>query len=178
MTSPTEPGDRLTAFGNQLIEVHIGLRRRLRRLREEADSYLDGRGNRPRDLRKQLQEHCLAFCSALDRHHTGEDGGVFPALAARFPELRDTLDRLSHDHQMVAGILVRLESLVGGISDDPGPDEARRVRGEMDGLSAIMDSHFGYEERTLARVLNSLSESGHDPPFSGAGVEAVFRLPG
>ena len=74
METPTEPNGRLRAFGNQLIEMHIWLRAELARLREDVDSYLDGRGERSRELRA----HCLTFCSAQNRHHTGEDDGAFP----------------------------------------------------------------------------------------------------
>jgi hemerythrin-like domain-containing protein len=108
---------RLTAFGNQLIEVHLWLREELARLREDVDSYLDG-GERPRELRA----HCLTFCSALSRHHTGEDDGAFPVLAEQFPELRPVLEELRRDHHMVAGILRRLEELLGSLGSDPDPD--------------------------------------------------------
>ena len=101
MKTPLEPSDRLTAFGNQLIEVHLWLREELTRLRESVDSYLDGHGERPRELRA----HCLTFCSALSRHHTGEDDGAFPVLAEQFPELRPVLEELARDHHMVTGIL-------------------------------------------------------------------------
>jgi hypothetical protein len=77
MESPT----RIAAFGNQLVQVHIWLREELARLREDVDSYLDGSGERPRDLRA----HCLAFCSALTRHHSGEDGGAFPPSPSSSP---------------------------------------------------------------------------------------------
>lgn len=46
MYGPTEPGDRLTAFGNQLVEIHLWLREELTRLREEFDAHLDGGGGR------------------------------------------------------------------------------------------------------------------------------------
>jgi hypothetical protein len=74
------PDGRLIAFGNQLIVIHLRLREELERLRRDADAYLDGHGERLPDLRT----HCLAFCSALTRHHTGEDGGAFVVLAERF----------------------------------------------------------------------------------------------
>jgi iron-sulfur cluster repair protein YtfE (RIC family) len=158
MKTPLEPSDRLTAFGNQLIEVHLWLREELTRLRESVDSYLDGHGERPRELRA----HCLTFCSALSRHHTGEDDGAFPVLAEQFPELRPVLEELARDHHMVTGILRRLEELLGGLGaeTEPGPAEARRVRAELDGLSALLESHFVYEEKRIVAALNSLSAPG------------------
>jgi iron-sulfur cluster repair protein YtfE (RIC family) len=153
MEAPTEPNGRLTAFGNQLIEIHLWLREELARLREDVDSYLAGSSERPR----ALQAHCLTFCSALSRHHIGEDDAAFPVLAAQFPELRPAIRELQHDHHLVAGILRNLEELLGGLVAGPGPAEAQRVRSELDGLAALLESHFVYEEKKLVAALNSLN---------------------
>jgi hemerythrin-like domain-containing protein len=152
LETPIGPNDRLTVFGNQLIEVHIWLREELARLRADVDSYLDGRGERPRELRA----HCLTFCSAVSRHHNGEDAGAFPLLADHFPELRPVLTELERDHRLVAGMLRDLEELLGGLGADPDPAGAQRVRAELDGLSALLESHFGYEEKRLVSALDSL----------------------
>jgi hemerythrin-like domain-containing protein len=167
METPIEPNGRLAAFGNQLIDVHLWLREELARLREDVDSHLEGRGGRPRELRA----HCLAFCSALTSHHTGEDEGAFPALAERFPELGPVIEELTHDHQVVTGILRSLEDLLGGLRADPGPAEVRRVRGELDGLTALLESHFAYEEKKIVDALNALSVPGRTGP------EPDFRPP-
>lgn len=82
MERPAEPGGRIAAVGHQLIEVHLWLREELARLRDDVDSYLDGRGARP-SAAQSLGAHCLVFCAAVRRHHTGEDDDGFPALAAR-----------------------------------------------------------------------------------------------
>ncbi|MET9553055.1 hemerythrin domain-containing protein [Streptomyces sp. NPDC006645] len=152
MGTATGPDDRLAAFGNQLIDVHIWLREELARLQDDVDDYLTGDGGRPREL----QAHCLAFCSALTRHHTAEDDGVFPALAREFPELGPVLQQLAHDHHMVTGMLGRLQDLLNGVAPAPDAAEARRVRGELDGLVALVESHFTYEEKKLVDALNAL----------------------
>jgi hemerythrin-like domain-containing protein len=153
MDVPTEPNGRVTAFGNQLIEIHLWLREELARLREDVDSYLTGGSERPRTL----QAHCLTFCSALRRHHTGEDDGAFPVLAEQFPQLRPVISELRHDHELVAGILRSLEELLGRLVAGAGPAEAQRVRVELDGLAALLESHFVYEEKKLVAALNSLN---------------------
>ncbi|MER6510541.1 hemerythrin domain-containing protein [Nonomuraea sp. NPDC001636] len=148
MTSDTtmndfpEPARRLAAFGNQLIDVHLRLREELARLRETA-----GRGGSLRDLRT----HCLTFCSAITTHHTGEDATAFPVLAAEFPELRPVLAELRRDHEQVAAILRDLETLL--TADAPA---TRDVRTELDGLSALLESHFVYEEKRIVAALNAL----------------------
>jgi iron-sulfur cluster repair protein YtfE (RIC family) len=154
MGSSFEAGSRLTAFGNQLIEVHIWLREQLEDLRDNVDAYLAGNGLPPRDLRI----HCLTFCSALTRHHTGEESGAFPVIAEEFPELRQVISELKTDHNRIDWILGNLENLLGSLPTDPDPDPATaaRVREELEGLSAIMETHFIYEEKKLISVLNSM----------------------
>ncbi|GAA4567559.1 hypothetical protein GCM10023176_20030 [Micromonospora coerulea] len=153
-----EPGGRLTALGNQLIEIHLWLREELARLRTGLDSP-GGDARPPRALRA----HCLAFCAALDRHHTGEDGGAFRVLAEREPALRPVLAELAADHQVVAGILRRVEDLV------TGPAGGRDVRAELDGLAALLESHFTYEEKKLVAALNR---------EAGGTVELLVEPPG
>jgi Hemerythrin HHE cation binding domain len=74
---------RALALGSELIEAHESLRQSLRRLRT-------GLGSPDRTAAKtgrSLRTRCVAFCSAVTRHHTSEDRDVFPALAAQIPVL-------------------------------------------------------------------------------------------
>jgi hemerythrin-like domain-containing protein len=144
--------DRLAVLGEQMIEIHEWLRGDLLDLSDQVDAYLAGRTDRPRGLKA----HCLAFCSAVGRHHTGEDTGAFPVLARDFPELRPVLDKLEQDHVLVRGLLHSLERLLAGIPDEPRDGDAERVRAELAGLSAILASHFSFEERRIVAALNSL----------------------
>jgi iron-sulfur cluster repair protein YtfE (RIC family) len=150
------PNDRLTAFGNQLIEVHVWLRGQLEDLRDDVDAYFAGDGLLPRDLRV----HCLAFCSALTRHHTGEDRVAFPEIAAEFPELRSVITQLKTDHNQIDWILGALEKLLAGLPDEPDQSAKARVTAELEGLSAIMETHFTYEEKKLIPVLNGMDLPG------------------
>ncbi len=152
MDTPSSSNGRLTAFGNQLIQVHNWLRKELARLHDDLGSVAAGRVDRLRDLRA----HCLTFCSALTRHHTGEDGGAFLVLAEEFPELRPVLEELAYDHDVMTGILERLEELVAAVGPESAPAEILYVQRELDGLTAIMESHFFYEEKRIVAALNSL----------------------
>jgi hypothetical protein len=129
--------DRTTALGRQLIETHAALLDALDRLRD---------GTLPPN---DLAAHCVAFCAAVTIHHTGEDATVFPALAAEHPELRDVLAGLQRDHEMIATILRNAVALAAA-PDTPA------IRAELDGLAAILTSHFAWEERRLTAVLDNL----------------------
>jgi hypothetical protein len=137
---------RLQGFGNQLIEYHQRLREQLDVLREDAEP--DG---------KDLITHCLSFCGALTRHHTGEDNGAFPALAAEYPELRPVLEELGRDHVLIAAAVRRLEKLAD-------LDPAQRQT-ELDTVAALVETHFTYEERKLVDAMNALDDERLALPF-------------
>ncbi|HEY1175989.1 MAG TPA: hemerythrin domain-containing protein [Phytomonospora sp.] len=153
--SNTDHNGRLTAFGNQLIAVHVWLREELAALREGIGSYLDG-GERPRELGL----HCLTFCSVLTRHHTEEDGEVFGAVAMEFPELAPVLDELRADHVMVAATLTSVRELVERLDAEAGTDGAEGIERELDTLAALLETHFVYEEKKIAEALDSLGAGG------------------
>ncbi|WP_433126081.1 hemerythrin domain-containing protein [Micromonospora sp. CA-240977] len=142
MHPSNSPAGRLAAVGNQMIEIHLWLSAELARLRASPDTP-------SRDLRA----HCLTFCAALGRHHTGEDAGAFHLLAEQVPELRPVIANLITDHQVVAGILERVEALLGGDTAVP----VAQLRAELDGLAALLESHFRYEEKRLVTALNALT---------------------
>ncbi len=141
------PAGRLTTLGTQLIEIHHWLREELARLRATLDSP-DSAGA---GLTRELRAHCVGFCAALDRHHSGEDGAAFRLLAEQAPELRPVLAELREDHRVVADLLRRVDVLLTGAADGP------TVRAELDGLAALLESHFTYEERKLVAALDAVT---------------------
>jgi hemerythrin len=64
--------------------------------------------------------------------------------------------KLREDHQMIAALLRGFEAAV---SSAAGADQLAR---HLQGLSAIMESHFSYEERQLSDVLVALDRTA-DP---------------
>jgi hypothetical protein len=133
--------ERFRAYGHQLIAAH-------HRLLDMLD-----------DVHEDLALHCLSFCEAVTRHHTAEDGTVFPMLSARHPELREFLASLERDHQIIAGMITR------GLS----------TREDLDGLTAVLETHFIGEEKRLVAILNAidpdpeLTEAMHTGTPDGAG---------
>ncbi|KRE39407.1 cation-binding protein [Janibacter sp. Soil728] len=132
---------RLVAWAHELRAVHARLR--------EALDLVRAAGEDP-EVARDLLVYCRGFCTALTRHHEGEDRHLFPAIASEHPELADTLRRLSQDHSMMSHLVGGLEAALD--RDDP----PERVHSHLDGLGAIMESHFRFEERALLRILETL----------------------
>jgi Hemerythrin HHE cation binding domain len=122
------------------VRVHDALRAELRALQDAAAAgELPDRDGRP------LLAHCAAFCSALTRHHTGEDAHVLPALAEQFPDLAPIVAKLAEDHQLIGMVIGRIEA-----AGTPW------LAGELDGLAAVVESHFAFEERRIRKALDAL----------------------
>jgi hemerythrin HHE cation binding domain-containing protein len=154
---------RLQALGQQLVVVHDGLRADLDRLRTALDAGEDVAAART------LPQHCLAFCAALGRHHRSEDADVFPALGERHPELAEVLARLREDHAVIAGLLTSLAASTDALPAHPDADQRSRFRAELDGVGALMESHFRFEERRIRSALDAWT----DAPAAGPALVGV-----
>ncbi len=138
-------GDRTTAWSIQLAQAHHTLRRRLRQVQwDPGTTEADG---------DDLATHCLAFCSALSAHHGGEDAGMFTELLRARPDLESVITNLVEDHQMKAVILKSVRVLAAE-AVSAGSDRVRAIGRELDGLAAIIESHFRYEERAISPALD------------------------
>jgi hemerythrin-like domain-containing protein len=146
---PSTTGDRnrARALSLELRAIHDSLRDRLR---DAVDALTEGR-TPDTDLRPL--DHCIGFCVALHEHHTGEDTAVFPALREAAPDLADTIDKLTQDHSMMSWLIRRAAS---AIELAAGSGDLAPVAAELEGISAIMESHFRYEERSILEALDRL----------------------
>ncbi|MFB7937103.1 hemerythrin domain-containing protein [Streptomyces sp. NPDC056049] len=136
---------RLIAWSRELRQVHERLREALSVTRSSLADGTPGEA-----ATRELLLYCHGFCAALDGHHRGEDRTLFPAIAAAHPELRPVLRSLEQDHSMIAHLLGGLQAAVGRAAP---PEELDR---HLEGIAAIMESHFRYEERQLLSVLETL----------------------
>lgn len=68
--------------------------------------------------------------------------------------LRDFLHDLERDHRVISGLLGGVRSLAAGLAADPS--RAATIRAELDGLAAILETHFIGEEKRLVAVLNAI----------------------
>ena len=136
---------RLLAWDSEMRAVHDRLREALRTTR---DAVAAGQDVVP--VARELLLYCRGFCAALTGHHQGEDRVLFPAIEAARPGLRDTLRHLAQDHSMIAHLLRDLEAAV----DRSAPADV--LDRHLEGVAAIMESHFRYEERAVSSVLAQL----------------------
>lgn len=152
--------DRATAWSAQLAQAHNTLRHRLREVQAAlgATSSAESPGD--------MVTHCLAFCQALTTHHTGEDAGLFDELRRVRPDLASVIDNLIDDHSLIASIIARISSLAGE-AQHAEPQRIREISNELDGLAAIMESHFTYERR-ISAAIDGLVDTGW--------VRVVLRL--
>ncbi|MGC5221334.1 hemerythrin domain-containing protein [Micromonospora sp. DT81.3] len=149
--------DRLIAWDAELHAVHARLRQSLAIARAAV---LEGDGDAApgagalRDAAAaasaDLLLYCTGFCVALDGHHRSEDAGLFPALVADHPELRPVVGKLVQDHSMLSHLLLQFRGAM-----ESGADRGALER-HLEGIAAIMESHFRYEERELLGPLSTL----------------------
>ena len=122
-----------------------------------------------------LGTFCTAYSRTLTTHHTIEDQYMFPELREKQASLGPVVERLEHEHEIIAEALARLDAALVTLVQDDG-----RI-GEVQDLTAVLErillSHLGYEEESWwCRWTGSASTS--DPAGSGEPRQRVFPLPG
>jgi hemerythrin-like domain-containing protein len=136
--------ERLAAWSEEMREVH----RRLREALELArGSVTDGSTADP--LAHPLL-YCWGFCSALSGHHRSEDGALFPLVVEAHPDLAPVVAQLTQDHHLIEHLIGALQQAI-----EQGAPTTEKLR-HLDGIEAVMESHFRYEERRLLSVLDGL----------------------
>jgi hemerythrin-like domain-containing protein len=143
--------DRLVAWGQELRAVHQRLRRALDIARETIED-----GGDPQAPARELQMYCLGFCNALSGHHAGEDATLFPMVLADRPDLTPTVAKLVQDHSMIAHLVQGLEQAVSTAADSAS------LHRHLDGIGAIMESHFRFEEKQLVGLLDTIDDDSLD----------------
>ena len=137
---------RLIAWDRELRSAHSRLRAALAATRKAIAD-----GEATPDVTSELVLYCIGFCAALDGHHGAEDRALFPALRAERPELGGVIDKLMQDHSMLAHLLASLRTAA-----ERG-DDAASIGRHLDGIAAIMESHFRFEEREILEPLRALT---------------------
>jgi hemerythrin-like domain-containing protein len=142
---------RVVAWGQELREVH----RRLRDALALARSAVEDGATGPTTAR-DLRLYCVGFCAALTGHHRSEDATLFDVVLAAEPDLAPVVADLKQDHSMLDHLLGELERAARSGADG---DELLR---HLDGIEAVMETHFRYEEKKLVGVLDAADRPAAD----------------
>jgi len=113
-------------------------------------------GTAPESLSSDLTLFCRGFCVALAGHHSSEDTSLFPLVVEQHPELAPVVAKLMQDHSLLAHLITDFEHALGRAA------EAESLLRHLDGIGAVMESHFRYEERQLVEVLDAISADDLD----------------
>lgn len=153
---PAAPDDgsprEVRTLADKILEVHDQLRLQLRLVTADVDAHFaalaahEGPGEPPApSLGLRIRQRCLAFCQALEFHHTGEDGHLFPGIARYHPHLTDVFDRLRAEHRAVARVQEGLVALLADI----GAADPPLFRAELARMTTELTAHLDYEEEVV-----------------------------
>lgn len=143
---------RLVAWSVEMRRVHARLREALALARDADRTH--GAGAPPDPAFADPLLVCWGMCTALSGHHAAEDRVLFPAVAAAHPALGDVLRSLASDHSMLEHLLLALRAA----TRERAP--VAQLEQHLDGIEAVMETHFRYEERMLLPVLDALRLAG------------------
>ncbi|WP_405059674.1 hemerythrin domain-containing protein [Kribbella sp. NBC_01505] len=147
---------RIVAWSAELRLVHTRIRAALEVTRQAVRD-----GISSAQVSRDLLLYCHGFCAALDGHHQGEDRALFPAIEAAHPELAPVLRSLTQDHSMISHLLQGLREAVDRSAPPVELDQ------HLEGVAAIMENHFRYEEKQLLTVLADLELHAAVPDVLG-----------
>lgn len=143
---------RLAAWGQQMRTVHRRLQDALDLARDTIED-----GGTPGSLASDLALYCGGFCAALNGHHRSEDAALFPAVLRDRPDLAPVIATLMQDHSMISHLIQGLEkALRTGIESRPRETETAALLRHLDGIEAVMQTHFRFEEKKLVELLDTL----------------------
>jgi hypothetical protein len=153
------------ASAEALVYVHNHLRSELGQLRGVVEQVAAGHTTpglaRSLINRMSMRQNywslgafCATYCRVLTLHHAIEDSTMFVSLLEGDVDLAPVIERLSAEHEVVAGILTRLDqALVAMVKD---PDQLGVVQSEVERLGDVLLSHLDYEEEELLEPIRRL----------------------
>ena len=92
--------------------------------------------------------------SALTIHHAIEDSRMFADLRSRDEGLAPVIERLSEEHEVIAGVLTKLDQALVAMVEDP--EQLGVVASEVERLGDVLLSHLDYEEEELLGPIAAL----------------------
>jgi alkanesulfonate monooxygenase SsuD/methylene tetrahydromethanopterin reductase-like flavin-dependent oxidoreductase (luciferase family) len=148
-----------------LLAVHQHLRQELDQLRGILGQVADGRASAA-SARSHLHQmtmrqnywslgaFCASYCRVLTIHHAIEDAHLFRDLRRADPELGAVLDRLSGEHEAIAGLITEVDAALVAMIEDAG--RLGEVERAVDRLAAALLPHLQVEEDQLLDPIGRL----------------------
>jgi hypothetical protein len=101
-----------------------------------------------------LGSFCAAYCRVVSVHHAIEDARMFPDLVRADDGLQPVIDKLTEDHETIAGLLVAVDdALVAMMQDEDGLAQTRLA---VQQLADVLLEHLAYEEQQLLGPIGEL----------------------
>ena len=158
-----EYSDAGRAFARDLVAVHDHLRSELGQLRDMiaqvAAGSLDPGAARNEISKLTMRQnqwtvgaYCESYCRLVGLHHTLEDTSLFPGLSRLDARLSPVTRRLHEEHEVIAGLLARVDAALVSLVADPVRGMPL-VRAGVDLLTDALLSHLSYEEHQLLEPL-------------------------
>ena len=152
------------AAGQHLVDIHDALRSELTQLHDVIDQvrrgHLDAGAARSainemtmRQNNWTMGAYCQSYCRIVTGHHSLEDRSVFPHLRRSDERLVPVLDRLAEEHEVIGGVLDRVDRGLVALINGLGLDD---LQAAVDLLDDTLLSHLAYEERELVEPLARL----------------------
>jgi hypothetical protein len=162
-TAPTAEGEELMArFG----VIHDVIRQDLAVVRELADRVLAGLAAEivQSEIASlavsspvwSLQVSCLRHCRFVRGHHLHEDHAWFPKLRRVNPALNPALERLRHEHELVARLLERIELHAKAVVWDA--IAAASLSAALNELADYLLVHLEWEERAIFPTIRRMPD--------------------
>jgi hypothetical protein len=156
--APYSPGQLTTV--EHLVAIHDHLRQELDRVRDLIGQVRRGllsvgdarAGVNAMTIRQNnwtLGAYCQSYCGFVNGHHGLEDASVFPHLRAAEPDAAPVLDRLHAEHEVIHGLLDRVDQSLVALVGDGDMSALDAVEEAVELLADRLVSHLSYEEREL-----------------------------
>jgi hypothetical protein len=151
------------SLARELVAVHDHLRAELAQLRDMIAQVASGNLD-PGTARSEISKltmrqnqwtvgaYCESYCRLVGLHHTLEDTSLFTGLRRMDGRLAPVTGRLSEEHEVIAGLLSRVDAALVALVTDPVRGMPA-VRASVDLLTDALLSHLSYEEQQLVEPL-------------------------
>lgn len=160
------PAQRLP--GQHLRDIHNHFRSQLAALRAGVDEVRDGEAS-VAEIRTSLQGIdtglnrlmvgglCAQVCRYVTLHHSIEDQYLFPQVG-QYAEYAPVARRLAEEHVVIHEELAHIEGILDGLEADLNALDD--LDGAVAHLTALLESHFSYEEVELTEPLGLMGIMG------------------